>query len=251
MSDMNVLRALYVEDDDATREALHRFLKSKVGKLVSAATGEEGLVRFEEFRPNLLIVDLMMPGMSGLEMIGEIRKNHKDCHILITTSVKELDTVLEAVDLGIDHYIVKPIDTDDLLAKMEGIARTIMSGEGKTGKVNLAALSGSGQMEDGIRKEFLKLLKACSGKGPRDIKVLLFENNVEITLFDATTALEKTVAQNHRNLSLTEQFRRVFYGEISPMVTECVEQITGYKAEVTSIEVDGLKRVDKIVLTVF
>lgn len=250
MSDLDCLRVLYVEDDEATREAFTRFLKQRAGKLFSAASGEEGLQKFHELRPNLLIIDLIMPGMSGLDMIGEIRKTDKDCRILITSTVSELSTVLEAVDLGIDHYIIKPIDTEDLVTKMAGIAQVIRSMEDKDRSIDLARLKNSGVAEDTIRREFLKLMKTCSGKGPQDVKVLLFENKVEITAFDAVTAMEKIIAANRKNISMVEQFRRLFYGEISQKLEECVKQATGYQAEVTSLQVDGTKRVDKIVLTV-
>jgi YesN/AraC family two-component response regulator len=250
MSDLNCLRILYVEDDEPTREAFSKFLKLRAGRLFTAASGEEGLQKFHECRPNLLIVDLIMPGMSGLQMIGEIRKSDRDCRIMVTSTVNELNTVLEAVDLGIDHYIVKPIDTEDLVKKMEGIARGILSREEKSRSVNLAGLESSAIMEDAIRQEFLKLLKAGSGKGPRDVKVLLFENRVEITAVDAVTVMEKTVAANRRNLSAADQFRRLFYEEIALKLEEAVEQAIGFHAGVTSIHTDCMKRVDKIILTV-
>jgi len=250
MNDLNCLRVLYVEDDEATREAFSKFLKLRAGKLFTAASGEEGLRKYHDCRPNLLIVDLIMPGMSGLEMIGEIRKTDRDCHILVTSTVSELNTVLYAVDHGIDHYIVKPIDTEDLERKMEGIAKGILSREGKSRSVDFAKLENSGIMEDAIRREFLRIMKSCSGKGPQDVKILLFENQVEITVIDALTAMEKTVADNRRNLSMAEQFRRLYYEEISPKLEECVGEITGYKVKVTSISTNGVKRIDKIVLTV-
>lgn len=250
MSDLSCLRILYVEDDDATREAFSRFLKHRTGKLFTASTGEEGLQKFQECRPNMLIVDLILPGISGLEMIAEIRKNDRECRVLIASTVNELGTVLEAVDLGIDHYIVKPIDTEDLVRKMEGIAEGILKREVKSQGINLALLENSGAMEDAIRREFLRLLKTYSGKGPRDVKVLLFENRVEITAIDAITAMEKTVAANGRNLSMAEQFRRLFYEEISPKLEECVEQSTGYRTKVTSLQSDGARKVDRIILTV-
>lgn len=249
MSDLNCLRALYVEDDDATREAFSKFLKLRAGKLITAASGEEGLQKYNEYRPNLIIVDLIMPGMSGLEMIGEIREKDKECHILITSSVNELNTVLEAVDLGIDHYIVKPIDTEALEKKLMGIAKSIINKDEKSRTVNFMTLENLGSMEDAIRKEFLKLLKTYSGKGPQDVKVLLFESQVEITAIDTLTVLEKTISANRRNLSMSEQYRRLFYEEISSMLEDCVEQVTGYRVKVTRIIPDGAKKVDKIVLT--
>ena len=78
----------------------------------------------------------------------------------------------------------------------------------------------------------------------------LFDNQVEFTAIDAVTVMEKTIAVNTRNITFVEQFRRLFYHEISNKLEECLEDITGHKAEVKSVNVDGGKRVDKIVLTI-
>ena len=250
MSELKSLQVLYVEDDEATREALSKFLRLRVGRLSIASTGEEGLQKFQEYKPNLLIVDLIMPGMSGLEMIGEIRKKDKDCRILITSTVNEINTVLEAVDFGIDHYIIKPIDTEDLERKLTGIAQGMKTRKESFHHFNVINLEKRGLIEDTIRREFLKIMKTNLGKGPQDVKILLFENQVELTAIDAVTIMEKTIAANRRNISVIEQFRKLFYEEISSKLEECVQEATGYQAKLTSVTVDGAKRVDKIILTI-
>ena len=250
MSDLKNLRVLYVEDDEATREALSKFLNRRVGKLFVACDSEEGIHKFEECKPNLLIVDLIMPGMSGLEMIGEIRSQNKECRILITSTINEINTVIEAVDFGLDHYIIKPIDMEDLVRKLEGISDGIQNREVKTHPFSFSNLENCGLIEDAIRREFLKILKTNLGKGPQDVKVLLFENQVEIIAIDAVTVMEKTITANRRNLTSAEQFRRLFYEEIAYTLQECVEVITGYRIKVTSITIDGIKRIDKITLTI-
>lgn len=250
MSDFKNLQVLYVEDDDATREAFSKFLKLRVGRLTAASSGEEGLQKFRDYKPNLLIVDLIMPGMSGLEMIGEIRRQDKECRILITSTVNEINTVLEAVDLGIDHYIVKPIDTEDLERKLSGIAEGLKSRKAAMLDFNRINLEKRGLMEDDIRRGFLKIMKTSLGKGPQDVKILLFENQVELTAIDAVTVMEKTISANRRNLSVAEQFRKIFFEEISPQLEECVEHATGCHAKLTSVAVDSVKRIDKIVLTI-
>jgi YesN/AraC family two-component response regulator len=250
MIDLNYLRVLYVEDDEPTRVAMSRFLKTRVGKLCAVSSGEEALVRFDEFKPNLVIADLIMPGMSGLEMIGEIRKRNRECHILITSTVNEISMVLEAVDHGIDHYIVKPIDTEELERKMENISNSIAGKDSMLHRFNFATLDNYRLIDDAIRREFLKIFKTTLGKGPQDIKVVLFEDQVEFYAIDAVTTMEKTIAANKRNITLVEQFRSLFYHEITPLLEECLEEITGYKAELKSIRVDGAKRIDKIVLTI-
>ncbi|MBR0598927.1 Na-translocating system protein MpsC family protein [Sinanaerobacter chloroacetimidivorans] len=252
MSDLKQLRVLYVEDDEATREALSKFIKLRVGKLFTAASGEEGIEKFHECRPGILIADLIMPGLSGLEMIGEIRKTNKDCRILITSTISEVHTVLEAVDLGIDHYIIKPIDTDELEKKLECMAGSIVMSNRKerAQSFRFETIAQKGIMEEAIRREFLKLMKTYTGKGPQDVKVLLFENKVEIIAVDAVTVMEKTLSSNRKNLSVVEQFRKLFYEEISMKLEEVVGLATGCGSNLTSVIVDGVKRIDKITLTI-
>ena len=250
MDKLQRLNVLYVEDDTATREALSKFLKLRVGKMSSAASGEEGLEKYREFRPNLLIVDLIMPGMSGLEMISEIRKQDEDCQILITSTVTEVDTVLEAVDLGIVHYIIKPIDPESLEKKLYAIAEGIFRKQNRTHVLEHISLEKRGVIEDAMRREFLGILKLASGKGPRDVKVLLFENRLELIAMDAFTPIEKTVSANRRNLAVTEQFRRLFYEEIAAKLEVAAEGVAGCRMKVTSISIDGMKRVDRITLTI-
>ncbi len=250
MDELKSLQVLYVEDDDATRAVFSKFLRLRVGRLTAASSGEEGLQKFQGYKPNLLIVDLIMPGMSGLDMIGEIRKSDKECPILITSTVNEINTVLEAVDLGIVHYIVKPIDTDDLQKKLLGIAQGLKDRKEAFYNFNSINLEKRGLMEDAIRREFLKIMKHNTGKGPQDVKILLFENQVELMAIGSVTVMERTLAANRKNLSMVEQFRKLFYEEIAPQVEECVEQATGYRARLTSVAVDGIKRIDKIILTI-
>lgn len=247
MSDLKCLRILYVEDDDDTREVLSRYLKSRVGKITTASTGEEGLQKFFDYRPNLLIVDLILPGMSGLEMIGEVRKNDRDCRIIVTSTVNEIKTILDAVDLRIDHYVVKPTDTEDLERKMAGIAQDIIV---QNKKLNVLKLDNFGLAEDMIRRECLKILKTYAGKGPMDLKILLIDNQVELIVMDAVTVMEKTIASNKRNISFVEQYRKLFYDEISNELEKCAENAIGCKARMTSIKVDGAKRIDKVILTI-
>lgn len=250
MSDLKNLRVLYVEDDEATREALSKFLNRRVGKLFLASDGEEGIHKFEECKPNLLIVDLIMPGMSGLEMIGVIRKQNRECRILITSTINEINTVIEAVDLGIDHYIIKPIDMDDLERKLEVVSGGIFSREVKASHFCFSNLENCGLIEDAIRRDFLKILKTNLGKGPQDVKVILFEDQVELIAIDAVTVMEKTITANRRNITVMEQFRRLFYEEIAYNLQECVEAVSGFKTKVTAITIDGSKRIDKITLTI-
>lgn len=251
MNDLKQLRVLYVEDDDATREAFSKFMKPRVGKLFMASSGEEGIEKFHECKPNILVVDLLMPGISGLEMIGEIRRTNKECRILITSTVSEIHTVLEAVDLGIDHYIIKPIDTEELEKKLECLSHIILRNQkDKCQTFSFDTVEKKGIIEEAIRREFLKIMKTYMGKGPQDLKILLYEKNVELIIIDSVTIMEKSILTNRRNTSIVEQFRKLFYEEISNKLEECIELVTGHQTKLSLVHVDGSKRIDKIVLTI-
>ena len=122
------LKILYVEDDDDTRENLKQYLRKKAGKVVTAADGAEGLRKYEEEKPDIVIADLLMPGLSGMEMLKRIRAQGGRCPFIITSSVSETDTIIEAVDLGIVKYVLKPIILDKLLDTLNKVAEEIRKG---------------------------------------------------------------------------------------------------------------------------
>lgn len=251
MTNLNNMRVLYVEDDRETRNAFSQFLKSRVGKLYTADCGERGLEKFTECKPHILIADLIMPGMSGLEMIKEIRRQNRFCRIIITTTVSELDTVLGAVDSGIDHYIIKPVDTAEFLEKLEGMASSVLQAlKGSQTRFSFDTVRNRGEIENDIRIGFLKILKSRLGKGPQDIKVLLYENKVELTAVDAMTPMEKTLTANRKNVAVVEHFRELFYDAINLELAALIESVTGKQSLFSIEEIDALKRIDRIRLTI-
>ena len=113
------LKVLYVEDDDNTRAGLERFLKRRFGKVYTAENGEKGIESFNEHHPDIAIIDILLPGISGLEMIKKIRETDSKCRFFITSTVSDVSTILKAVDLDISNYIIKPINTDELEEKLK------------------------------------------------------------------------------------------------------------------------------------
>ncbi len=113
---------LYVEDDAIIQFSVSSLLDRKIGKLYTASDGQEGLNIFLEKRPDIVITDIRVPGMSGLEMVEAIRKRDRDVPIIVTTAYNETDNLLQAIDLGIDKYVVKPIERGQLLQCVERCA---------------------------------------------------------------------------------------------------------------------------------
>ena len=106
---------LYVEDDPDIREQLSRFLERRVGKLYTATNGQEGLEAWRRFKPEVVVTDIMMPVMDGLKMAETIRQENPSAPIIVTTAFNETEFFLKAIDLGVDKYVIKPINTELLL----------------------------------------------------------------------------------------------------------------------------------------
>jgi two-component system, OmpR family, KDP operon response regulator KdpE len=91
-----------------------------------AADGEEGLVQLKRFEPDLVILDLNLPGIDGLDMCADIRKVSSVPILVLSVREDESDKV-QALDLGADDYLTKPFGTDELLARVRALLRRIQS----------------------------------------------------------------------------------------------------------------------------
>jgi len=113
------LRILYVEDEIALRDITSSSIESIVSRLVVADNGKEGLEKFNKELFDMVITDLSMPVMDGLEMIKEIRKVNKTIPIIVTTAFgSQNEEVAELENIGMSAYIMKPIDIMKLLDTM-------------------------------------------------------------------------------------------------------------------------------------
>lgn len=103
-------RVLVVDDDPQTRELLCDFLSVRQYDAIEAATGGEGLRRIREERPHLVLLDINLPDMSGLEVLREARALDPALGVIMVTGVAEEDIGRQAMRTGAFDYIVKPLD---------------------------------------------------------------------------------------------------------------------------------------------
>ena len=115
------IKVLYVEDDPVTREYISEFLSTIFDNLVIAIDGEDGLEKFKSNNINLVITDIMMPKLNGIQMLEEIKKINKDCHSIIISQHNEVDVLLQSIKLNVDGYILKPIEFENILDILEKI----------------------------------------------------------------------------------------------------------------------------------
>ena len=109
-------RVLVVEDDEAIADVLRRTLRQEGHEVRSSADGVEALRAAEEFVPDLVILDLGLPGLDGVEVCRRLRAE-SDVPILILTARSDLDDRVVGLDSGADDYLVKPFERQELLAR--------------------------------------------------------------------------------------------------------------------------------------
>jgi len=114
---------LIVEDEADIQALVHRLLTANGFEVFRASTGEEGLIKASQLEPDLIILDLMMPGMSGLEVCRLLKlvPSRKDTPIIILSALnREIDREY-ATEAGADLYISKPFKVEDLLLAVDGL----------------------------------------------------------------------------------------------------------------------------------
>jgi len=119
---MSVGKVLVVDDEPQIRRVMRVILTGERYEVIEAQSGETALVRFREFLPDLVLLDLNMPGISGLETCREIRET-SDVPIIILTVRHEEQRMVELLDAGADDYITKPFSKEELLARIRAAMR--------------------------------------------------------------------------------------------------------------------------------
>lgn len=125
---MNAANILVVDDEPQIRRVLRSTLTSQGYVLTDAKTGEEAIEIARKAKPDLILLDVNMPGMSGIETCREIRRFSSAPIIMLTVRNAERDKVL-ALDAGADDYVVKPFGIEELLARVRASLRRYSTGE--------------------------------------------------------------------------------------------------------------------------
>lgn len=105
---------LYIEDDAITRKQLSKYFKSKCSVLYTAADGQEGFELFQKHEPDIVITDIEMPKLNGLEMAKKIRERTLSTQIIIITAYKKDEYLLQAVNLQLTQYLLKPVSLEKI-----------------------------------------------------------------------------------------------------------------------------------------
>ena len=116
------ISVLFVDDNETIRQLYRRLLEKHVSHLYIAKDGYHGLELYQKHKPDLVITDMVMPVMNGLEMVKEIKKIAPDAKFVVMSAYSEKDSFVEAIHMGIDGYLMKPVEAKKLLSLIDEFA---------------------------------------------------------------------------------------------------------------------------------
>ncbi len=116
MSDYNIL---YIEDEQEVREYFNEFLSRYCKKVYACKSAEDGLEMYNQYKPDMVLLDINLPGINGIEFATTLRKNDKKIRIIMLTAYTDAKFMVKAVELELTRYLVKPVKSEDLLMAFE------------------------------------------------------------------------------------------------------------------------------------
>jgi two-component system NtrC family response regulator len=166
-------RILLVDDDESLRRVMQMQLEEAEYEVLTACRGQEALAIMDDVTPALVITDLKMPGISGLDLLRRLREAHPETTVIIVTAFGTVSSAVEAMRAGAYDYITKPVDYDQLMLVVNrAVERGRLLAEVKTLRANLDQKYGFESIV-GRSKALLRVLEMASRVANRDSTVLI------------------------------------------------------------------------------
>jgi len=186
-------RILVVDDEQSARTGLERLLKQEGYTVELAADGPAALAAAADQSPDMVITDLKMPGMDGLELIAKLRETHPDLPVIVATAFGDVSSAVEAMRAGADDYITKPFNFSEVLARIRAVLRTReLVGQIERREARIGVVEAMSEkllaFADGIRGPLASLARDAAAVAPECGSAKPF---VEKALEEAKTALAK------------------------------------------------------------
>ena len=186
------LTVLLVENNSDSKKIIYDILIDNFEKVITAQNGDEGLKKFKKYNPNMVITDVFMPIIDGLDMAKCIKEISKDTPIIILSTHCEKETLLKAIDVGIDKFLIKPIMPGDFLETIENVAKN--------------------------KIETTNIIKIGNGYSFNKIKRVLIREGVEISLTKKELAFVSLLIKRFGTLVLHDEIKSVVW--VGESVTE-------------------------------
>ncbi len=183
-------KVLIIEDDDNLQEALRYRLEQDGYVVHSAMDGEEGLDLAREVLPDLIILDIMLPVLDGLEVCRIIRRETAAPIIMLTAKGEEVDRVV-GLELGADDYVVKPFSTRELLARMRAVRRRARSAGEALPAADTATVLSAGELHVNLSSHTAKLGDQALALKPKEFSLLALLMSGRNRVFTRDQILER------------------------------------------------------------
>ncbi|UTJ07562.1 response regulator transcription factor [Arcobacter roscoffensis] len=209
---------LCVEDEEGIRKRLVNTLKYYFKDVYEANNGEDGFDMYQEYKPSLIISDIEMPNQNGISMIEQIRENDFDTIVIMITAYSNEEYLLELINLNINQYILKPVNSDSLLS---GIIKAFGNSLNEVINFSENMFFDKTQMELFYKNELVPLRKR-----DKEFLLLLHKNRNGVLTYDLIE--EYLWRDKSMSLSALKTFIKEFRQRIPVDIITNVPQI-GYK----------------------
>jgi len=204
-----VERILIIEDELPMRTALHDVLVSEDYRVLTASDGEAGLRRALAEKPDLILLDIMMPKLDGFALCAELRRHSNSVPILMLTAKGQVEDRVTGLDAGADDYLVKPFSTDELLARVRALLRrmqrktnaptTLSFGDARVDLIKQTASKGKKPFHL-TAKEFAMLRLMAESPGEPISRERFLDIVWDYTAFPTTRTVDNHIASLRRKL---------------------------------------------------
>lgn len=222
----DVYKVLVVEDEGSIRSFIRLNLEMAGYEVMEAACGEDALESMPIFSPDVVVLDIMLPGIDGLEVCSHIRDSAPECYIIMLTAKSQDTDKIMGLELGADDYMIKPFNPFELIARIKALLRRKESTNTKVG----------------VTYAYKNLYLDVEGNR-------LFKDNLEIELTPIEYSLLKLFMENpgkalKRDELLNEVWGEDYYGDTKtldvhirrlrekieniPSQPECIKTVWGY-----------------------
>jgi len=211
-------RLLVADDDPSVRQALDRALRFEGYRVALAADGSEALTQMSVQRPDLVLLDVMMPGVNGLDACRRLRAAGDHTPVLMLTARDALADRVAGLDAGADDYLVKPFALQELLARVRALLRRAGPATGQEGVLQVADLildrrsrqvRRAGELIDLTRTEFNLLQTLMHHQGQVLTRGQIFEHVWGVDLDQSSNSLDVYVGYLRRKLETGDRPRLV------------------------------------------
>ena len=154
-------RVLVVDDEEGVRNLLQRVLAEAGYNVVTAANGEEALDKVSQLKVGVVLLDIKMPGMSGMEVLQQLTTNRPEICVIMATAVADVQTAVEAMKLEAYDYITKPFNRDDVILTVQrAIEKRSLLLENERYQLDLERRVG--EQAERLQQQFVELVETLS-----------------------------------------------------------------------------------------